>query len=53
MPLTSSVVQQVIARFLTFTAYKKVKIYFKKTQRVLNWCKDLFNRKNILGLGAL
>ena len=26
MPLTSSVVEQVMARFLTFTAYKKVKI---------------------------
>ena len=50
MPLTcSSVVQQMMARFLTFTAYKKKSKFssIKKGQRVSNRCKDLFKRKSI------
>ena len=31
--------------FVTFTAYKKVQIEFKKVQCVSNRCKDLFKRK--------
>ena len=50
MPLTSSVVQQVMARFLTFTAYKKVKIKFKKGAVRSNGCKDLFKQKNYFGV---
>ena len=36
--------------FVTFTAYKKVKIEFKKAQYVLNRCKDLFQRKKYFGV---
>ena len=42
--------------FLTFTACKKSRFGFKrdrKAQRVSDRCKDLLERKNILGLGAL
>ena len=47
MPFTSSIVQQIMASrdFVTFTANKKVKLYFKKGQCVSNRCKDLFKRK--------
>ena len=47
MPLTSSVVPQVMARFKTFTAYRTIKIQFKKEQCVSNRRKDLFERKKI------
>ena len=55
MPLTGSVVQQMMARFIkiTFIAYKKVKIKFTKAKCVLNRCNDLFKqKKNILGSGT-
>ena len=38
---------------ICYIFYKEVKILFKKAQRVSNRCKDLFKRKNILGLGLL
>ena len=54
MPLTGSVVEQMMARFHNFYAYKKVKVKFNKAKCVSNRCKDLFKqKKNILGLGAL
>ena len=39
--------------FITFTACKKSRFSLKKVQCISNKCKDLFKRKNILGLGAL
>ena len=36
--------------FVTFTAYKKVKIYFKKAQCVSNRCKHLFKRQKYFGV---
>ena len=53
MPFTSSVVQQVMARFLTFTAYKKVKIRAKKCSAFRTSAKIYLSEKNIFGLGAL
>ena len=51
IPLTSSVMQQMMARFRNFYNVKKVRTYFKKVQCVSNWYKDLFKQKNILGYG--
>ena len=51
MPLTSSVVWQVMARFLNFYNVKKSRL--KKAQCVSNRCKDLFKQTDILGLWAL
>ena len=55
MHLTSSVVKQVMAisDFVTFTAYKKFKIYFKKAQCVRTGAKISLREKNVLGFGAL
>ena len=36
--------------FVTFAAFKKVKIQFKKARYVLNRCKDLFKRKKYFGV---
>ena len=35
--------------FITFIAYKKIKIKFKKAKCVLNRCNDLFKRKKYFG----
>ena len=51
MPLTGSVVEQMMARFHNF--YSLYKIKFKKAKCILNRCKDFLSEKNILGLGAL
>ena len=51
--LTCSVVQQMRARFVTFAACKKSRFELKqgkKVQCVLNWCKDLFERKKYFGV---
>ena len=53
MPLTSSVVQQLIARFLTFTAYKKSRFSLKRRSSFRTGAKIYLSVKNILGLGAL
>ena len=53
LPFTSSVVWQMTARFRKFYNLKKAKTLFKKGQCVTSRCKDLYKRKNILGLGAL
>ena len=46
MPLTGSVVEQMMARFHNFSlAYKKVKVKFKKAKCVSNRCKDSFKWK--------
>ena len=45
MPLTSSVVWQMMARFCNFYNVKKVETWFKKGQCVSNRCKDLFKQK--------
>ena len=50
IPLTSSVVQHMMARFRNFYSLKKVKIWFKKVQFVSNRCKDLFKRKKYFGV---
>ena len=50
MPLTSSVVRQIMARFRNFHNVKKVKALFKKAQSVLNRCKDLFKPKKYFGV---
>ena len=49
MPLPGSVAEQMMLYFVSFIAYKKVKIKFKKAKCVSNRC----NEKNILSLGAL
>jgi len=52
MHLSSSVV----GLGVTFAAYKNVNIWLKKAQNgeiCFEQVKDLFKRKNILGLGAL
>ena len=49
MPLTGSVVEQIMARFCNFIAYKKVKIKFKSAKCVSNRCKDLFKQKKWFG----
>ena len=49
MPLTGSVVEQMMARFRILFAYKKVKIKFKKAKCVSNRCNDLFKRKKYFG----
>ena len=54
MPLMDSVVEQILwLDFVTFIAYKKVNIKFKRAKYVSNRCKDLFKQKQYLGLGAL
>ena len=53
MPLTSLVMEQMMARFVTFIDYKKVKTKFKKVQCILNRCKVYFSEKNFVGLGVL
>ena len=50
MPLTSSVVRQIMPRFRNFHNVKKVKALFKKAQSVLNRCKDLFKPKKYFGV---
>ena len=47
MPLTSSVVGQMLARFRNFYNVKKVKALFNRTQCVSNRCKNLFKKKKI------
>ena len=53
MPLTSLVMEQMMARFVTFIDYKKAKTKFKKVQCILNRCKVYFSEKNFVGLGVL
>ena len=50
MPLTCSVVRQMMARFRNFYNVKKVKTSFKKPQCVSNRCKDSFKQKNFGGV---
>ena len=53
IPLTCSVVQQMMARFRNFYSLWKVKIWVKKghkAQCVSNRCKDLFERKKYFGV---
>ena len=50
MPITGSVVEQMNwLDFVTFIAYKKVKIKFKMAKCVSNRCKDLFNKQKQFG----
>ena len=49
MPLTSSVMEQMMLDFITFIAYKKVQIKFKTAKCVSNRCKDLFKPKKYFG----
>ena len=53
MPLSSSAVQQVLARFHNFYSFQQCQDWFKKAQCISNRYKGLFKQKNILGLGAL
>ena len=45
MPLTNSVVQQMMARFRNFSSLRKSQDLVKKAQCVSNRCKDLFQQK--------
>ena len=49
MPLPGSVVEQMMLDFVSFIAYKKVKIKFKKAKCVSNRCNDLFQQKKYFG----
>ena len=50
MPLTSSVVWQMMARFRNFYNIKKGKTLFKKPQCVSNRCKDSFQQRKYFGV---
>ena len=50
MPLTSSVMWQMMARFRNFYNAKKSQDLFKKAQCVSNRCKDLFKQKKYFGV---
>ena len=53
MPLTSSVMGQMMARFRNFYSHDLAEKRRQIAQYVSNRCKDLFKRKKIGGLGAL
>ena len=54
MPLTSSVVLKMMARFRNFYNVKKSQDLFKKAQCVSNRCKDLFKQTKYFGaMGTL
>ena len=52
MPLTSSVVERMMARFCNFYSLKRSRFSLNKAQCVLNRCKDLFKRIKYFGVSC-